>query len=98
VADHLGPRPDYAVDVERARGRRERLVTAILYGIGVQAADLERCRAAVWASFVGPRFFGLYPEVPAVLASLEAAGYRLGIISNWEPRLAELCHNHGLGQ
>ena len=96
LPDHLEPGPDYAVSAERARARRERLVAAILRRVGVREADFERCRAAIWESFVGPRFFGLYPEVPSVLAHLTAAGYRLGIISNWEPRLELLCRNHGL--
>jgi putative hydrolase of the HAD superfamily len=96
LPDHLEPGPDYAVSAERARARRERLVAAILRRVGVREADFERCRAAIWESFVGPRFFGLYPEVPSVLAHLTAAGYRLGIISNWEPRLELLCRSHGL--
>jgi putative hydrolase of the HAD superfamily len=96
--DHLEPGRDYAVSPERARARRERLLSAILRRVGVREADFEACRAGLWESFIGPRFFGLYPEVPAVLASLTAAGYRLGIISNWEPRLELLCRNHGLAE
>lgn len=96
--DHIDPGPDYAISAERAQARRERLLEAILNGIGVAAADYEACRAALWDSFVSPELFALYPEVPAVLGRLKAAGYRLGVISNWEPRLEQLCRNHGLGE
>lgn len=96
--DHLGPGPDYAVDAERARARRERLVAAILGGVGVPERDFAACGAAVREAFVGAHFFRLYPEVRAVLKRLTGAGYRLGIISNWEPRLELLCRNHGLAE
>jgi putative hydrolase of the HAD superfamily len=96
TADHVEPGPDYAISAERARARRERLVEAIIGRVGVCEADRERCRAAIWDAFVGPLFFGLYSEVPAVLERLASDGYRLGIISNWEPRLELLCRSHGL--
>jgi putative hydrolase of the HAD superfamily len=32
----------------------------------------------------------VYPEVPGVLAALHERGLRLGVISNWDPRLPEL--------
>jgi len=97
VADHVGPAPDYVISAERARARRERLTTALLQGIGVRAADIEQCKATVGASFVGAAYFSLFPEVRRVLETLRASGYRLGIISNWEPRLELLCRSHGLG-
>ena len=96
TADHVEPGPDFAISAERARARRERLVEAIIGRVGVCEADRERCRAAIWDAFVGPLFFGLYSEVPAVLERLASDGYRLGIISNWEPRLELLCRSHGL--
>jgi putative hydrolase of the HAD superfamily len=96
-ADHVGAGPAYPVSLERATARRERLVQALLHGIGVRPADLERCRAVIWAAFADRRFFGLYPEVPAILQRLAERGYRLGVISNWEPRLEQLCRSHDLG-
>jgi putative hydrolase of the HAD superfamily len=32
----------------------------------------------------------VYPEVPDVLTQLQAAGLRLGVVSNWDPRLPDL--------
>jgi len=96
VVDHVGPAPEYIVDIARAAVRRERLVKAILDGIGVRESDRAACQEAVSAAFVSTDFFELYAEVPGVLAELTARGYRLGLISNWEPRLELLCRNHGL--
>jgi putative hydrolase of the HAD superfamily len=40
--------------------------------------------------------FTLFPEVAETLARLRQAGYRMGLVSNWEPRLPELCASHGI--
>jgi putative hydrolase of the HAD superfamily len=97
LADHVGGPPAYPVSRQRAEARRRRLVEALLRGIGVRAADRARCRGAIWQAFADRRFFALFPEVTAVLERLTGHGYRLGVISNWEPRLELLCHSHGLG-
>jgi HAD superfamily hydrolase (TIGR01549 family) len=94
--DHVGPAPDYEIAVDRALARRERLIGAILQGVVVQERDYQSCRAAVLESWVGHGFFGLYPDALDALGRLRAAGYRMGVISNWEPRLEILCQNHGL--
>ena len=38
----------------------------------------------------------VYPEVPGVLAGLRGAGLRLGVVSNWDPRLPDLLERLGL--
>jgi HAD superfamily hydrolase (TIGR01549 family) len=96
--EHLGPGPEYRVDAARAHARRERFVDAILREIGVAGADLKRCRAGLWEAFSGGGYFSLYPEVVETLGGLQAAGYRLGIISNWDPRLELLCRNLDLAR
>jgi putative hydrolase of the HAD superfamily len=95
-ADHIDPGPDYAIASERAVARRRRLLDAIVRAVGVRDEDSETCRSAIWESWVGTEFFNLYPDVASALAALKAAGYRLAVISNWEPRLELLCRNHGL--
>src|SRR5207237_4415285 len=42
--------------------------------------------------------FSLCPDVPETLDRLRSAGYRLGIVSNWESRLPDLCAAHGIGR
>ena len=48
------------------------------------------------AAFVDPANFTVFPEAPAALAALRAAGYRLAICSNWSWHLPRLCENLGL--
>ena len=97
VADHVGEPPAYPVSRERAEARRWRLVEALMRGIDVRATDRARCRHAIWQAFADRRFFALFPEVLEVLERLVERGYRLGVVSNWEPRLEQLCQSHGLG-
>lgn len=40
----------------------------------------------------------IYPEVPRVLADLREQGLRLGVISNWDPRLPGLLERLGLAR
>jgi putative hydrolase of the HAD superfamily len=93
---HVGPPPHFAIAADLAQQRRERFVRALLDGIGVREPDRPAASEAIRESFVGTRLFGLYPDAAAVLPELRARGHRLGIISNWEPRLDILCHNHGI--
>jgi putative hydrolase of the HAD superfamily len=94
--DHLGPGPEFAISKARAAERRDQLIEAILQGAAVREDEIARCRAAIQASLVTPRFFRLFPEVQEVLSTLRAAGLRLAVVSNWEPRLHLLCRGHGL--
>ncbi len=50
---------------------------------------------AIWR-LLGPEAFGVFPEVPAVLRRLRAAGYRLAIVSNWQRGLAHFCIELGI--
>lgn len=87
---------DHHISAELAHQRREALVQRLLAHCGVAPRDQPALQAAIQASWVGGELFPLYPEVPAALAALRAAGYRLGIISNWEPRLPVLCQHLGI--
>ena len=86
---------DLTLNCDAARQRRELHVATILELAG--APNPATASAAFFALYVGPDFFTLYPDVPATLRELHAAGYRLGIVSNWEPRLELLCAAHGIG-
>jgi putative hydrolase of the HAD superfamily len=57
------------------------------------AADSPRFEAfyqAVFREFTLPERYRLFPEAAAVIEDLLAAGYRLGIISNWDERLRSI--------
>ncbi len=88
--------PDHTISAELAQQRRERLIEGVLDYHAVRAADRAAIAAAFRASWIGTEIFQLYPDVPPALAALRAAGYSLGIVSNWEPRLAQLCASHDI--
>ena len=97
--DAIVPRqrnPDHTISAELAQRRRELLVEGVLARVGVNAAHAHAVAEEFRASWVGTGIFQMYPEVPPVLDALRAAGYRLGIVSNWEPRLPQLCASHGI--
>jgi putative hydrolase of the HAD superfamily len=88
--------PDHTISAELAHLRRERLLEGLLQRAGVEPHHGPAVTEAMRASWIGPSIFQLYPDVPAVLETLRAEGYRLGIVSNWEPRLLQLCGSHGI--
>lgn len=46
--------------------------------------------AELFHRFATAEAWEVYPEVPGVLAGLQDSGLRLGVISNWDPRLPDL--------
>ncbi len=88
--------PDHTISAELAQRRRELLIEGVLDYHGVRPADRATIATEFRASWIGTEIFQLYPDVPAVLAELRTAGYGLGIVSNWEPRLEQLCASHGI--
>jgi HAD superfamily hydrolase (TIGR01662 family) len=87
-------REDLTLDREAAVRRREHHVESLLLAAGL--ADASAARDAFFSMYVGAEFFTLYPDVPDTLRQLHEAGYRLGVVSNWESRLQKLCASHGI--
>ena len=56
--------------------------------------DLEALAADLFAVFSDARTFALFPDVPDLLA--RAAGLRVGVVSNWGPRLQPLLDGLGV--
>jgi putative hydrolase of the HAD superfamily len=97
--DAIVPRqrnPDHTISFELAHKRRELLVEGVLERVGIDPAHAAAIAEDFRASWIGTDIFQMYPEVPTVLTELRTAGYRLGIVSNWEPRLPQLCASHGI--
>ena len=88
--------PDHTLSAQIARARRERMIEGLLERFAVAATHTTAVAEAIRASWIGTEIFQLYPDVPPTLEALRAAGYRLGIVSNWEPRLPQLCESHGI--
>jgi REG-2-like HAD superfamily hydrolase len=54
--------------------------------------------AELYHRFATPEAWEIFPEVPAVLAELRSRGLRLGVVSNWDPRLPDLLERLGLSR
>jgi putative hydrolase of the HAD superfamily len=52
--------------------------------------------AELYHRFATREAWEVYPEVEGVLAALRGGGLRLGVISNWDPRLPDLLEQLGL--
>ena len=82
------------LDCQASTRRRWLHIDAFLSLAGL--GGCEEARKTFYDLYVGPYFFTLYPDVPDALDSLQSRGYRLGIVSNWESRLVQLCRAHGI--
>jgi putative hydrolase of the HAD superfamily len=54
--------------------------------------------AELFHRFASAEAWEIYPEVPAVLAELRSRGLRLGVVSNWDPRLPDLLEQLGIAR
>lgn len=73
-----------------------RAVVREAFGAAADSPRFEAFFQAVFDEFRHPRRYRLFPEVEELLAGLRGAGYRLGIISNWDARLRGVIHGMGL--
>lgn len=80
---------------DRASDLWSDMYAAVLRGLGVngRADELGRC---VYEEFGDSRWWTTYPDVFPGLERLKEMGFRLGMISNWDTRLPDLCHGLGL--
>jgi FMN phosphatase YigB (HAD superfamily) len=85
---------DLVLDAASAVRRRDLHVDHVLTRAGLAGCDAAR--SAFFDIYVGTGFFTIFPDVVETLDALRSAGYRLGIVSNWEARLLELCAAHGI--
>jgi REG-2-like HAD superfamily hydrolase len=56
-------------------------------GVEADEALLDECAAEIYARFLAPGAWKLYPDVLPTLAKLRERGYTLGVISDWENAL-----------
>lgn len=88
--------PDFPEEEKQQYLRR--FVERVFRRLGVRASDGEAADHAqsVW-TLLGPVSFSVFTEVPGVLRTLKAAGYRLAVVSNWQCGLGHFCTELGLG-
>ena len=68
----------------------ERVFDTVLTVDEKQRFDLSAYFEAVYAHFAEPGVWSTYPDVVPVLGKLRDAGYRLGLISNFDRRLRKI--------
>jgi len=89
-------REDLTLDRDASARRRALHVDTIVERAAVQ--DATTVRQAFFDLYVNAELFTLFPDVMETLRQLRGDGYRLGIVSNWEPRLRLLCAAHGIDE
>ena len=87
---------EFTISGEEEQTRRRQLISIFLREARVDK-HLEDCREEIWQSWLREPVFRLFPETISVLARLKEHGLVLGAVSNWEPRLSQLCENLGIG-
>ncbi|MCD6291510.1 MAG: HAD-IA family hydrolase [Anaerolineae bacterium] len=89
----------YPPEEKQAWLRRREIERRILARLGYDdEALLDRLVRKLMEVTRDPSTYRLYPDVPKALEQLRAQGYRLGIVSNWDWYLPDLCRALGLDQ
>ncbi len=80
---------------ERASDLWSQMYAAVLLELGLNGrADV--LGREIYDEFGDSRWWKTFPDVIPGLERLKAAGLRLGMISNWDSRLPDLCHGLGI--
>jgi len=83
---------EFRLDCRASTRRRALHVETLLSFVGLDPCG--EARSIFHELYIGPKFFTLYPDAPPTLDRLKSRGYRMGIVSNWESRLLQLCAAH----
>lgn len=81
---HAKPRVGVTVHDEKQWWRE--LVHRTMKGLGT-VSDFDRMFEELWIAFAQPHRWKLHEGVVETLSGLKGRGYRLAILSNWDPRL-----------
>jgi putative hydrolase of the HAD superfamily len=84
----------WSADAERSKVFWLEIYTLLLSKLGV--ADVESLALKLYVEFTDLANYRLFPDVETTLAKLEAAGLRLGIVSNFEEWLERLLEQLGV--
>jgi putative hydrolase of the HAD superfamily len=96
------PPPIFAIDEPEKLKQCERLwwfdiVHGVFYRVGM-FEGFDEYFDEVFAAFGTAELWEVYPEVPSVLGKLNAQGYELGVISNFDTRFFEIFRGLKLDQ
>jgi len=90
----LPPETQYKQDMDEVNTRFMIKIKATIANLGLSPVD-EIARRLVESDF-NP--IQLFPDVLPMLREVKALGFRLGIISNWDPALIKFCEKIGIRQ
>lgn len=89
---------DAAVDAVTLARLRARCAAVLRAGLERAGARVDAVgEDAMVEVLLGALRFTPYPDVPAALAELRAAGHRLVVVSNWDVSLHDMLRTTGLG-
>lgn len=87
---------DFWCDNDRAAQVWKDMYALMARGLGiVDESVVESLSQQIYDEYLDPSCWSLFDEVPECLETLETAGYRLGVISNWDCSLESILS--GLG-
>lgn len=82
---------------DRASGVWSQMYATVLRELGLDG-QAERLGRQIYDEFGDARWWATYPDVVPGLRRLKARGLMLGVISNWDTRLPDLCHGLGISR
>lgn len=71
------------------------LYTLVAKEVGVNG-DRRRLAKEIYDEFGSHHCWGLFPDVEPTLKELHSFGIKVGIVSNWDSRLSDLCFGIGI--
>ena len=86
----------HGADLDRAERGWWRAVVERVIGAAGGVPELDACFDRLYAHYASAQAWRIYPEVPAVLASLRGRGIALAVVSNFDSRLPPLLDGLGL--
>jgi putative hydrolase of the HAD superfamily len=86
----------YEPSPENSRRWWRELNLQILSGAGIPPAHWDDLDAGFMTILSDPAEYTLFPDVMPTLIALRDRGYRLGVISNWDGNLPDMCREWGI--
>jgi putative hydrolase of the HAD superfamily len=86
----------YEPSPESSRRWWRELNLRTLRGAGIASAHWDDLHAGFMTILDDPAEYNLFPDVTPTLSALRDHGYRLGVISNWDSNLPDMCRRWGI--
>ncbi len=82
---------------EKTQGLWLEMYDLLMREVGFEA-DSAEMGGRLYAEFGEGHRWATFPEVVSTLQLLRASGFILGVVSNWDVRLPEICHQLGISE